>query len=162
MKYFAYGMNTNLASMAQRCPAAQSLGRAVLENYRLVFKGCASIEPDFSHDMQGVLWEITPACEQALDRLEGYPHLYYKVHVMAVHNDEYVPCMAYVMPPDIALNYPSQHYLSTLEQGYADHGLHLQQLDLALEQIDMQPPTIEPWQKQHRHHVKHKHHTVRY
>jgi hypothetical protein len=37
MLYFAYGMNTHAGSMAQRCPAAQSLGHARLLNHAFRF-----------------------------------------------------------------------------------------------------------------------------
>ena len=49
--YFAYGSNINLEQMADRCPAAEVVGTAVLDGYELLFRGkrsgygVATIEP---------------------------------------------------------------------------------------------------------------------
>ena len=37
--YIAYGSNLNLPQMRGRCPGATIVGTAVIENYRLLFKG---------------------------------------------------------------------------------------------------------------------------
>ena len=76
--YFAYGSNINLDQMAYRCPDARVIGPVVLEGYRLAFRGNASgngvatVVPHKGGKVHGLLWEITPACEQTLDRYEGY------------------------------------------------------------------------------------------
>ena len=77
-KYFAYGANTNNENMKYRCPLAINLGKLILPDYRLVFRGVADIEPYAGSSVQGVLWEITEDCEKSLDVYEGYPHLYRK------------------------------------------------------------------------------------
>ena len=74
MKYFSYGMNTNLASMSVRCPNARSLGAAVLPHYQFEFKSFATVTPKMDHAVHGVLWEITDDCEKALDRLRSEEH----------------------------------------------------------------------------------------
>ena len=68
--YFAYGSNIDLEQMARRCPAAQVVGPATLENYELAFRGSgfATIVPKKGSDVHGLLWSITPLCEQALGR----------------------------------------------------------------------------------------------
>lgn len=82
--YFAYGSNINLNQMAVRCPAAQVVGPAVLDGYELLFRGnrrgtgVATIEPLHGSQVHGLLWNLTPACEQSLDIYEGYPRLYEK------------------------------------------------------------------------------------
>jgi hypothetical protein len=58
--YFAYGMNTNVAEMNNRCPSAVSLGRCVLPNFELKFRHHADIDLVPGSAMEGVLWEITP------------------------------------------------------------------------------------------------------
>lgn len=40
--YLAYGSNLSVAQMAQRCPDAVYVGTAVLNDYRLLFKGSQS------------------------------------------------------------------------------------------------------------------------
>ena len=76
--YFAYGANTNLQNMNARCPNAELVGTLVLPDYKLVFKSVADIEFAVGKEVQGVLWNITDICEEALDIYEGYPHLYRK------------------------------------------------------------------------------------
>lgn len=136
MKYFSYGMNTNLASMATRCPKAVSLGAAVLPHYEFEFKSFATVTPKMDEAAQGVLWEITPECERALDRLEGYPLYYGKINVWVEHDGIMVPAMTYLMYPEEELNYPSDSYVRMLEEGYTAHGISTDQINLALEVLD--------------------------
>jgi gamma-glutamylcyclotransferase len=136
MKYFSYGMNTNLVQMAQRCPKAVSLGAAVLPHYAFEFKSFATVTPKMNKQVEGVLWEITDDCEKSLDRLEGYPTYYGKIIVWVDYKGEMVPCMTYLMYPEEELDYPSKSYLDMLEEGYTAHGISLDQLNWALVQLD--------------------------
>ena len=136
MKYFSYGMNTNLDSMRVRCPQARSLGAAVLPHYAFEFKSFATVTPDMNNEVHGVLWEITDACERSLDRLEGYPIFYGKINVWVEYQGELVPCMTYLMYPEEEYNYPSEGYVSTLEQGYQAHGIDTKQINMALMALD--------------------------
>ena len=139
MKYFSFGMNTNRAQMAQRCPAARSLGAAVLYGHEFRFARHADIveNPDFI--CHGVLWEITADCELALDALEGYPNYYLKKQVRVFHNGHVEEAMTYYMTGDNPDGYPSDGYLTMLFEGYEEHGVNTTQLysSLALiEQLD--------------------------
>ena len=58
MKYFAYGMNTNLEQMARRCPGAVCLGAAWINNYQFEFRHHADIQKQPGAVCHGVLWEI--------------------------------------------------------------------------------------------------------
>jgi len=136
MKYFAYGMNTNLAQMAQRCPNAKSLGKAVLYGHEFRFARHADIieNPEFA--TQGVLWEITPDCEMVLDALEGYPTYYLKKQVNVFHNGKSVNCMVYYMTGEQIDENPSNGYLEMLFDGYKEHNLDTQQMYESLALID--------------------------
>lgn len=134
--YFSYGMNTNLGSMAMRCPKAVSLGAATLPHYAFEFKNFATVTPKMDHKVEGVLWEITEECEKSLDRLEGYPIYYGKIIVWVEYHGELVPCMTYLMYPEEEYNYPSQNYVDMLTEGYTAHGIGLDQINWALVQID--------------------------
>jgi gamma-glutamylcyclotransferase (GGCT)/AIG2-like uncharacterized protein YtfP len=136
MKYFAYGMNTNLGSMAMRCPRARSLGAATLAHYKFEFKSFATVTPKMSQEVQGVLWEITEGCERSLDQLEGYPVFYGKINVWVEHQGELVPCMTYLMYPEEELAYPSDSYVNMLTEGYTSHGIELDQINRALMDLD--------------------------
>ena len=126
----AYGMNTNLAQMASRCPNAISIGRLDIPDHRLVFRGVADIEESYGDTLQTVLWDITPMCEMALDRLEGYPNFYTKKYVdVEIEGVEYT-IMLYQMTYNYVRDYthPSMYYEEMLEEGYKEHGLDLDQI----------------------------------
>jgi gamma-glutamylcyclotransferase (GGCT)/AIG2-like uncharacterized protein YtfP len=76
--YFAYGANINADDMAWRCPRARPVGVFELHNWQLELYCHATIEPKQGSSVHGILWELTPECEQALDRFEGYPSYYTK------------------------------------------------------------------------------------
>lgn len=90
--YFAYGSNMNLDQMEFRCPDAEVVGNVRLEGYRLAFagrnpgNGVATILSEEGSHVDGVLWKITPRCEESLDHYEGYPFLYGK-EMVAVSNE---------------------------------------------------------------------------
>ncbi|NOX09805.1 MAG: gamma-glutamylcyclotransferase [Gammaproteobacteria bacterium] len=127
--YFAYGMNTNLEGMKVRCPQAEPIGQAVLQDYRLVFRGVADIEPADGDEVAGVLWWITPDCEDALDILEGYPYMYGK-RVVSVTRPEgnVMDAMVYYMMDQDAEASPSHFYMDELISGYRTFKLDLNQL----------------------------------
>lgn len=129
-------MNTNPIQMSLRCPQARSLGHAVLPYYQFEFKGYATVSPNMHDEVEGVLWEITDDCEQALDRLEGYPTFYSKIIVWVKHNNELKPCMMYLMHPDEDYEYPSNSYVDSVVDGYEAHGVDTHQIDLALMYLD--------------------------
>jgi gamma-glutamylcyclotransferase len=126
--YFAYGMNTNLAQMNQRCPSARALGAARLDGYRLEFKSYATIVPSPKDSVEGVLWTITESDEWALDMLEGYPEFYQKISVAVAQNDIKHIAMTYIMTPREQNHAPSDGYYSMVSEGYQQFGLSQRQL----------------------------------
>ncbi len=129
MLYLAYGMNTNIDQMASRCPNAVSIGRVDIPDHRLVFRGVADIEECLGNVLQTVMWDITSACEDALDMLEGYPTFYTKKYLNVEIGRKTYVAMIYQMVGD-RLDYstPSRYYQNMLEEGYQDHGLELNQI----------------------------------
>lgn len=139
--YFAYGSNINLDQMARRCPAAQAITPVTLNGYQLVFRGrmgnngVATIVPNLTKQVKGLLWEITPACERALDQYEGFPTLYGKQNVKVMDKDgKAYTVMAYVMTREFELEpaYPSMSYYTGIAQGYAQNGIPAKGLSEAL------------------------------
>ena len=128
MKYFSYGMNTNLSQMATRCPNAKSLGRAILYNHEFRFARHADIIENPEYNTHGVLWEITPDCEMALDALEGYPAYYLKKIVNVFYNGSPVECMTYYMAGELIDELPSDGYLEMLFEGYTEHNVNTEQI----------------------------------
>lgn len=129
--YFAYGSNLNLEQLERRCPAAKPIGPAVLHGYELRFRGnyggsgVATITPKQGSHVAGLLWELTPACERALDRYEGHPHLYEKQTVTVWdRGGQPFPVMAYVMGARfLEPAAPSNAYYNSILEGYRENGL---------------------------------------
>lgn len=135
--YFAYGSNLNLAQFKRRCPGAKRLGKLIVPDYRLVFRGVADIEPYFGAKVPGAVYTITPACERALDRYEGFPFLYRKsfltVSVQRENGErDVLPLMFYQMNRD-KISMPSDGYAGTIRQGYSDWKLDPQFLEEAIQ-----------------------------
>lgn len=134
--YLAYGMNTNLDSMKMRCPDAKSLGKVLLRDHSLAFKGCCDIIHSPGYHMECVLWTITDKCEASLDILEGYPSFYTKKEVPVRHKNDTVRAMIYYMRDTHKLNYPSKSYLDMVTEGYESHNITLKQIVDALDNIE--------------------------
>ena len=128
MLYFAYGMNTNLKGMANRCPNAVSLGAARLLGYRFRFAGPADVQPDRNEYVDGVLWEITEDCLHSLDMLEGYPYYYNRRYRQVEFEGKIVRALVYYMNPGHKNHAPSQGYFDMVLEGYCDHGVPTEQL----------------------------------
>ena len=130
--YFAYGSNLNLSQMQRRCPAATPLGKLYLPKWRLVFRGVADIVPDDDATVPGGLWQLTPACEAALDRYEGWhPNnngMYAKEFVEV---DGHGNVMIYTMN-STGICPPPVYYFDGIRQGYKDFGLKSAALKEAL------------------------------
>ncbi len=125
IKYFAYGSNLNKKQMASRTPFATSLGSFYIENWRLVFRGVADIEPHEGGLLPVGMWQITKPDEDALDVYEGYPRLYRKEDILGM--------MTYRMNSDRVMP-PSEMYFDTILTGYRDFGLDEEPLWKALDE----------------------------
>jgi gamma-glutamylcyclotransferase (GGCT)/AIG2-like uncharacterized protein YtfP len=132
IKYFAYGMNTNLGQMAVRCPKAQTLGHAVLPNYEFRFARHADILENDEYYVDGVLWDITDDCLKSLDALEGYPFYYDRKEVTVIHNNKSVKAITYFMLPGNIDSMPSQGYLDMLYEGYKENAVPVAQIKEAV------------------------------
>ena len=135
MKYFAYGMNTNLEEMTRRCPGAVSLGPAWINDYEFVFRSHADIAKSPGNICYGVLWDITLAHLKALDALEGYPYYYTRFRVRINLEDRFVYALTYQMNDQSYLNYPSPGYLEMVREGYKDNGVPTNQIDEAINMV---------------------------
>ena len=133
MKYFAYGMNTNLTQMAARCPGAVCLGPAWIDNYALVFRHFADIEPEVDSYCDGVLWEITDDNLVALDQLEGYPYHYTRFSVVVNTDRGSDIALVYQMVDQSFEQPPSNHYFNTVYEGYEQNNVDTHQLIEILE-----------------------------
>ena len=119
--------------MEHRCPDALLVGPVTLQNYELQFRGSgfATVAPKKDCVVHGLLWKLTPSCEQSLDRYEGYPRHYIKEAVTVQTADgSKIPVMAYIMAEPMcrqpALPYP--RYYRAIQQGFEANGLPVDSL----------------------------------
>lgn len=141
--YFAYGSNLNLGQMAGRCPDAEFIAPAILEDHALIFRGVADVIPEEGSRVMGGVFSITRRCELRLDRYEGWPTLYGKkiVNVTVDPFDEGSRscgpdmAMVYTMTRRSEVCFPSDRYLRSIEEGYDDCGLDRSYLHRALNEL---------------------------
>lgn len=132
MKYFAYGMNTNLDEMARRCPGAVSLGPAWIDDYEFVFRTHADIEKVSGAICYGVLWDINKENLRALDALEGFPYYYTRFRVKVRQGNGFVYAITYQMNDQSYLCGPGAGYLDMVTEGYEQNSVPTKQIQNAL------------------------------
>lgn len=130
--YFAYGMNTNVAGMAQRCPGAVSHGHARLMDHVFRFAGPADVVKCNDSYVDGVLWTITDECLMSLDLLESYPNYYLRRPKRVWFRDRVVMALTYYMRPGNLHRSPSKNYFDMVLEGYQEHRVPTEQLYNAL------------------------------
>ncbi len=121
--YIAYGSNLNLTQMAGRCPTAEAVGKAVLRGWRLAFRSVATIERCAGYNVPVLVWKLQPQDEHALDRYEGWPHLYYKETLKISLGGKRRTAMVYIMNRDAhPCSPPVRSYMRTILEGYESAG----------------------------------------
>lgn len=76
------------------------------------------IAPKEGHQVHGLLWKITRACETSLDFYEGYPRLYEKEPVTVRDKEgRQLTVMAYVMTDNDQWRLPAICMTNTLAGG---------------------------------------------
>lgn len=130
--YAAYGSNLNIMQMGYRCPTAKVVGIGKILDYKLTFRGVATIEKEAKKEVPVAVWEIKENDEKALDIYEGYSTLYRKEIIEVVMKDKVIKGMVYIMNRGIP-HLPTRKYLEVIKSGYNDVGLDLSYLKEALE-----------------------------
>ena len=102
-KYIAYGSNLSVEQMAFRCPKAKIIGMAAIQDWKLVFRTHATIEPAAGRVVPVLIWEITDRDEKNLDLYEGFPSYYFKQDMTVTMTDldgknpQEITAMVYLM-----------------------------------------------------------------
>ena len=136
--YIAYGSNLSVEQMAFRCPEAKIVGKAILKDWKLVFRTHADIEPCEGATVPVLVWEINALDERNLDRYEGYPFYYIKknLEVTLTDTDEKVSAMVYVMTKGRKASVPpTKHYYDIIAEGYDRFGFDKAVLEKALKEV---------------------------
>ena len=120
--YVAYGSNINLPQMSFRCPHSKVVGTAMVKGWELEFRGVATIVPKPNAEVPVLLWELDPKDIPALNRYEGFPHLYRQQEIEVETPDGKAKGMVYLMNRG-QISPPSQGYLQTIWDGYKANGM---------------------------------------
>lgn len=129
--YFAYGSNLSRAQVRSRAGEILEERLARLDNYEVVFNkkarggtATANIRPAPGETVYGVLYRLTEAGLRALDRFEGVPEHYRRIEVTVVDQaGNRIPAQTYIATRVERGLKPASHYLQTILQGAAEHGL---------------------------------------
>jgi gamma-glutamylcyclotransferase (GGCT)/AIG2-like uncharacterized protein YtfP len=121
--------------MADRCPSSESVGRADLLDYKMVFRSVADIERVEGGVVFGVLWRILPACERSLDLFETPKYI---KRTVTVRHEELgqVEAIVYLMSGRDSQEPPRAVYRDTIAQGYREHDISIKQLNMALREAE--------------------------
>lgn len=126
MKYFAYGSNMDPERMRERKINFSQRVHAALKGYTLRFnkaasrnpkEGYANIVPVDNGIVEGALYDISNPDITKLDRHEGYPDHYDRIHVMVQLDDgQKVEAITYIAQSDKVREglKPSRNYLNHL------------------------------------------------
>lgn len=130
--YVAYGSNLHKEQMKERCPGAIPYHTGTLQGWELVYRGVdpdkvyATIQKREGAFVPVAVWEITEDHERSLDEYEVYPTLYFKEDIeVTLDNGESLTAMVYIMTESAMPGIPSDVYVQTIREGYADFGLDL-------------------------------------
>lgn len=135
--YLAYGSNLNLTHMNELCPNAIVVGKTVIKDYRLAFKGrrtgFLTIEPAEQSIVPVGVFEITDTEERRLDSYESYPTFYTKETFTVTLGNQEISAIIYIMNPIFSYSIPSMEYLTMCNEGYRDFAFDRTILSQALE-----------------------------
>jgi 2-hydroxychromene-2-carboxylate isomerase/cation transport regulator ChaC len=153
--YFAYGSNMSPATFVERRgirPLAAQWGW--LDGYRLCFdlpvgpgeRACANVAPAGDARVAGILYRITRADADRLDRTEGVPQgVYHRIAIeVMVDGRERIAAFTYRSSLRQPGRKPSARYLGLLLDGARAHGLPpdyvawLERFDLAFDERTVQ------------------------
>lgn len=140
MKYYvAYGSNLHKEQMEERCPGAVPYQTGILPDWELIYRGMdpdkvyATIRKKEGAFVPVAVWKITEEHEKSLDEYEVYPTLYFKEDVkVTMDNGKPLTAMVYIMTDDAVPGNPSDAYVQTIREGYADFGLDLSIFEASL------------------------------
>ncbi len=132
--YFAYGSNMSQQRLQQRVGNVASLGLAKLDQYRFAFNkrgsdgtGKANIIADANASVEGVVYRITDAQLDKLDRFEGSPKHYVRKNIQVEHPQKgFIQAITYIANPDQTTSHsikPSQEYLNHILLGAKENNL---------------------------------------
>lgn len=139
--YFAFGSNLDPEQMERRCPDAEPLDRAYLDDHALAFGGHsphwegspATVIQEKNHVVPGLLYELPYRELRVLDHFEGHP-VRYERREKTVRTEDGDEREAFVYVKDLDGNFgtPPEAYLRVLKESYRELGFDEEALEAAL------------------------------
>ena len=143
--YFGYGRNANQDAMLSndRCPNANYLGPANLENYKFIIDaaGFASVEKEPGSIVYGMLWAVSPEDFTRLDKREGVRIGNYRKDTLKVTHllqpfDDKIEAVAYISyRPE--RNVPEVGYIEEIIDGMISGGVSKEQISYLYEFLNL-------------------------
>ena len=129
--YFAYGSNLNAAQFQMRAGQVLEQTTGELKGYELRFNkevrggsASANIQPAAGKSVRGVLYLIPESAYRNIDRYEGAPVHYRRIEVQVTATDgRVIAAQAFIATKVKKGLRPAPHYLQTILNGAAEHGL---------------------------------------
>lgn len=134
--YFGYGRNANQEAMlsSRRCPNAQFMGPASLENYKFIIDeaGYASIVHETGSTVYGMLWAVSPEDFNRLDLREGLRIGNYRKDILSVTPfirpfDNKFEAVVYISNRSLG-NVPADGYIEEIIDGMISGGVSRDQV----------------------------------
>ncbi len=131
--------------MKIRTPEAKIVGTGMLKDWRLLFRGCATIQKKRGFKTPVLVWEISERDEKNLDKYEGFPVVYEKrdltLSVTGLDGRDLgnLTAMAYIMTPETVkvrskAPVPFYEYFNLIDYGYRLFRFDKRILEAALEE----------------------------
>lgn len=137
MYYFAYGSNLNLKEMKRRVLIYKKVGIALLNDYKLSFKGSYVGYLTLDYEKGAItpvgIYKIPNYALHKLDIYEGYPYVYDRCNINVRYNGKIINGVIYIMNKEFDFKLPDYDYVKRCLQGYNDFNLNPVILENALE-----------------------------
>jgi cation transport regulator ChaC len=141
MLHFAYGSNMSRAAMRKHAPYATPIGVATLAGYRFLITGdgYASIEPQRTQSVPGVLWRLTSRDRATLDAWENVAAGLYRAEFLPVQSaGRRVKALTYVARPR-GIGRPKAGYMELVVEAAREWGLPMAYIASLQEWLPAQP-----------------------
>jgi hypothetical protein len=122
--YFAYGSNICIEQMHFRCPNANKLGNAKLNNYEFVINrhGLATLVAKLGACSEGVLWSISESDKATLDVYEGLQSNLYSLQTMIIETRIGATQVLIYIATNQDLGRPALAYMEPIVNAARHHG----------------------------------------
>jgi hypothetical protein len=134
--YVGYGSNHNVIQMQARCIDAMPVVGGLMPDTLLVFSRVLTVEHVEGEQTPVSVWHVSPRDIGALDRYEGYPHLYGKRYTHVTVRGERHEAFYYTLNDLYDEEPADQFYYATVEEGYKDWGFDTSYLRAAQDRAE--------------------------